>query len=256
MQRQENNVYYAGFFVRLAAAVLDELFIGIILFFVKIPMLILSVGGITGSSLFSEVLFHFTIWDILFYILAKGYFIVTTYSAGATIGKKLLKVRVVSSDGRNLTIWNVIYRETIGKYLSGLLFCIGYIVIGIDREKKGFHDMLSDTRVIYNFNDLQIADVDIKDTGICEFRNVKKEESDNKNYHATDQYQKNDVEVYYRKPEITPKDSDDSKKSKPTYEAATYGYDNCRQDESDKKSEEEEFEADNLHINSTDDNEK
>lgn len=233
MQSQENNVYYAGFFVRLAAAVLDELFIGIILLFVKIPMVLQSMGGLTGSPLFSEVLFHFTMWDILFYMLAKGYFIVTTYSAGATLGKKLMKVKVVSSDSRSLTLWNILYRETIGKYLSGLLFWIGYIIIGIDREKRAFHDMLSDTRVIYNFHDLQIADVHDRDTGICEFRSSKKEKPDNNTFHTTEQYPKNDVEIYYRKPEITPKAPEDSQKVEPKYEAATYGYDSGRQDKSD-----------------------
>jgi hypothetical protein len=43
----------------------------------------------------------------------------------------------------------VIYRETIGKYLSAVFLYLGYIMAGIDREKRAFHDMLADTRVVY-----------------------------------------------------------------------------------------------------------
>ena len=49
-----------------------------------------------------------------------------------------------------MTFINVLYRETIGKYLSAIAF-IGYFMIAIDDEKRGLHDRLCDTRVIYNF---------------------------------------------------------------------------------------------------------
>ena len=41
------------------------------------------------------------------------------------------------------------YRETIGKFLSGVIMNIGYIIAGIDSEKRALHDILCDTRVIY-----------------------------------------------------------------------------------------------------------
>ena len=50
---------------------------------------------------------------------------------------------------------NVVYRETVGRFLCSLPVNIGYIVAGIDSEKRGFHDMLCDTRVVYQKKELQ-----------------------------------------------------------------------------------------------------
>lgn len=230
MQRQENNVYYAGFFVRLAAVLLDNLFIGLILFIVKFLFLFISIGGMTGSLVFSEVLFQFTVWDIIYYLLSKGYFIATTYSAGATLGKKLMKIKVVTAEGIDLELWNVLYRETIGKYISGLFLGIGYVTIGIDREKRGFHDMLCDTLVIYNLNDLQIVDVAGQDTGICEIKNPNKETDMNSKQPANPN-ERNDLEIYYRRSEESQPTVDTDKKEKPTYKAASYGYVEKRKEE-------------------------
>lgn len=149
MQRQENNIYYAGFFVRLAAWAIDSLLVGVLLFIIKLPMIV-ATFGVTEGNLFKEVLFQLTVWDILFYILAKSYYVATTYCTGATVGKKLMNIKVVPAREDKITLWNILYRETIGKYLSDLFLCIGYIIVGIDKEKRGFHDMLSDTWVIYN----------------------------------------------------------------------------------------------------------
>ena len=60
-----------------------------------------------------------------------------------------MNLRVVSAHHKKLTFLNVLYRETIGRFLSNFILGIGYILIGIDKEKRGLHDILSDTRVIY-----------------------------------------------------------------------------------------------------------
>ena len=46
-------------------------------------------------------------------------------------------------------MFEVIYRETIGRFLSGLILCAGYFMIGLQKEKCGLHDLMSDTRVVY-----------------------------------------------------------------------------------------------------------
>ena len=55
----------------------------------------------------------------------------------------------MSADGGKLSLIDVIYRETVGKFLSGVILSIGFIMAGIDKEKRALHDMLCDTRVIY-----------------------------------------------------------------------------------------------------------
>ena len=61
-----------------------------------------------------------------------------------------MNLRVVPADrNEKLSFVDVLYRETVGRFLCGISIWIGYIIVGIDKEKRGFHDMLCDTRVVY-----------------------------------------------------------------------------------------------------------
>lgn len=140
---------YAGFWVRLAAFAIDHALI-------LIPLLIanLIISGMLsifdGTFLGGNVLFQYTLSDIISYLLQALYFIACTYMTGTTLGKRLMNLQVISAneDGK-LTLTDVIFRETIGRFLCGVSMSIGYILIGLDSQKRGFHDMLSDTRVVY-----------------------------------------------------------------------------------------------------------
>lgn len=149
--QETNEVQYAGFFVRLAAAALDAVIIFAMSLIIRFPVLITSL--ITGSNILStKVLFNFTIYNVVLYLLAAAYRVLLTYFTGATIGKRVLKLRVIKEDG-TLDFITVLYRETIGKFLSRVVLCIGYLLIGIDQQKRGLHDILCDTCVIYNFEE-------------------------------------------------------------------------------------------------------
>ena len=103
-------------------------------------------GAITGT----DILFHYSLKDIVLYALKVLYFIAFTYLTGTTLGKKAMNLRVVSKNPEEkLTLFNVVYRETVGRFLCSLPVNIGYIVAGSDSEKRGFHDLLCDTRVVY-----------------------------------------------------------------------------------------------------------
>ena len=159
MQRQESSSKKAekpedkngaGFFIRLAAYLIDAMIVGAVLLVVGTPVwfMQLSMGD---HAIFKNILFEYNIFDILKYLLVSAYFIVTTYTSERTIGKMLMKIRVKSEISEKLTFSQVVFREVIGKYLSGILY-IGYIMIGITDKKKGLHDKLADTRVVYEVN--------------------------------------------------------------------------------------------------------
>lgn len=140
---------YAGFWVRLAAFGIDHLVM-------LVPLLIVTgavsgfVSMFDGTFLAGNVLFQYTLTDIIAYLFQVMYFVVSTYMTGTTLGKKLLNLRVISvNEEENLTVTDVLFRETIGRFLCSISMSIGYILIGLDSQKRGFHDMLSDTRVIY-----------------------------------------------------------------------------------------------------------
>lgn len=148
MQKSEdNNTVNAGFFVRLIAYLVDLLIAGAALLVIRIPLWIVHLQ-FPNHFFFSPILFQFSLCDIVTYLAGTAYFILLTYYTGSTLGKKLLNLKVVTTDASRLTFGNVLYRETIGRYLSSLLF-IGYIMVGASSEKRGFHDYLCDTKVIY-----------------------------------------------------------------------------------------------------------
>ena len=146
---------YAGFWVRLSAYVIDSVVVFTGLLIVRLIFAGISLAGgdaITGT----DILFHYSLKDVVLYGLKVLYFIAFTYLTGTTLGKKAMNLRVVSSNPEEkLTLLNVVYRETVGRFLCSLPVNIGYIVAGIDSEKRGFHDMLCDTRVVYQKKELQ-----------------------------------------------------------------------------------------------------
>ena len=148
MQNKTNNRVYAGFFVRLAAYLIDWLVVGIALLVVRIPMWISSLFH-PNNLLVRDFIFQYSVADIVVYVLTVTYFILPTYYAGRTLGKRLLQLKVISAEDRSMTFFEVVYRETVGKFLSGIIIGIGYLMVGIDKEKRGIHDLLADTRVIY-----------------------------------------------------------------------------------------------------------
>lgn len=147
MQNSYDNEY-AGFWVRLAAYTLDSLLVFAVLLVIK--AIFLSVSLLVGNEIIGKgILFSYTIKDIVCYLLEAGYFIGCTYLTGTTLGKKAFKLQVISADGAKPGLLDTIYRETVGRFLCTLFAGIGYILIGVDKDKRGLHDRLSDTRVIY-----------------------------------------------------------------------------------------------------------
>ena len=151
MQNNYGNadVVYAGFWVRMAAYLIDSVVVFAGLLFVRLFMAGVS-AAVEGTMLDGNILFQYTLKDIVLYVFQVLYFILCTAYTGTTLGKKAMNLRVINADeSQKLSLLNVTYRETVGRFLCGLSVGIGYIMAGVDREKRGLHDMLCDTRVIY-----------------------------------------------------------------------------------------------------------
>lgn len=148
MQNNTDNQVHAGFFVRLAAYLIDSLIVSVALLFVRIPFWISSWIS-PDNVVVKDLIFTYSIEDIVVYALGALYFIMLTYRTGATVGKRLLHLQVVSVENRNMTLFEVIYRETVGRFLAALIANIGYFMIAVHGEKRGLHDLLSDTAVVY-----------------------------------------------------------------------------------------------------------
>ena len=139
------NRAYAGFFVRLIAYMIDSVIAFVAAGLIKIPFGIAA--GVGLSALRSNFLFQYSFIDVVGYVGMVLYFILMTYFTHSTLGKMLFRLEVVSTDEK-WSLINIIYRETVGRFLSGLMF-IGYLAVIISNKRQGFHDMLCDTYVVY-----------------------------------------------------------------------------------------------------------
>ena len=136
---------YAGFFVRWVAFVIDSLVAFIAAGLIKIPFGLAAGAGLTALK--SNFIFEYSFIDVIGYLGMVAYFILTTYYTHTTLGKRLFNLEVVTEDGQ-WTFVNVLYRETVGRFLSGIM-CIGYLAVLVSPKHQGFHDMLCDTYVVY-----------------------------------------------------------------------------------------------------------
>lgn len=145
-----NNVAYAGFWVRTAAAVIDT----VLLMLITYPILIL----IYGQEYWSGDSFYFGFWDLMLnYIFPAIAVLLFWIYKSATPGKMLLKLSIVDAK----TGQKASNRQLIGRYLAYYVSIIplglGLIWVGIDQRKQGWHDKLSGTLVIKNIQDTEIA---------------------------------------------------------------------------------------------------
>lgn len=131
------EIKYATFWQRLAAFLID-----IVLFFLILVVLSLSWQSIWKESTFTaeQVLILGMVWF--------GYFVVFQAINGFTLGKKLLKIRIVDKEGNKPKILRFFFREGVGKLVSFLPMYAGFISMWIDDEGKTWHDKIARTKVI------------------------------------------------------------------------------------------------------------
>lgn len=119
---------YMGFWIRLAAVLIDS---------ILILILVALLSRIFGSA----GIFVAYIFGLLYYVLL-------TTLQGQTLGKMVLGIQVVDTRGSIPGLGTVLLREVVGKFVSGLLFNLGYIWVAWDREKRAWHDHIAGTFVI------------------------------------------------------------------------------------------------------------
>ena len=59
-----------------------------------------------------------------------------------------LGIKVIRTSGMDIGYGRAFLREVPGKFLSGILFGIGYLMVAFDEKKQGLHDRIADTYVI------------------------------------------------------------------------------------------------------------
>ncbi|MFD2042884.1 RDD family protein [Ornithinibacillus salinisoli] len=136
---------YAGFWMRFWAYLIDLIVVFSINGILLIPFKFINDGAVIDIG-------FWTLTGILGSIIFYVYFLIMTRIFGQTLGKMILGIKVVRDDNQPLRWSDLIFRELIGRFLHrvfGFLFLL-YIVVGFTREKQGIHDMIGNTRVVFD----------------------------------------------------------------------------------------------------------
>lgn len=125
----EVAVAYMGFWIRLAAAVID----GIIILVIFFAFLRFGIFGMLSP------VFLVVYW--LYYWLFTGL-------RGQTLGKMAVGIKVVDSGGSVPGLGTAALREIPGKIISRIVIFVGFLWIIWDVRKQGWHDKIANTYVI------------------------------------------------------------------------------------------------------------
>lgn len=128
--------YDYGFTYELAGLV--ERFVALL-----IDNLILSL--LTGFvAIFTQGLLGGPAW----FLVGMGYhWYYLTQNDGQTIGKRIMGVRVIKTDGSRLNTVDAIIRY-LGYSVNSLIFALGWLWAFIDVNRQGWHDKLANTYVV------------------------------------------------------------------------------------------------------------
>ena len=161
MKSYASTLSRAGFWPRLVAYIIDNIVIGATILLLILPMLLIMV--ITNVP-FSDSPVHtwnpgpmalvvfITVALITFVsvvIVALGYYIVLEGHFGYTIGKYLLGLRVLKTDGTRIGYKEAFLRN-LSKYINNLIVIDALIMlIFFNKEKQRGFDKIANTMVVH-----------------------------------------------------------------------------------------------------------
>ncbi|MFC0187608.1 RDD family protein [Fictibacillus aquaticus] len=128
----------AGFWIRFGAALLDGILIGIPLSFL---FFLITGDWPSGNSDEWWINTVSMLYAIILPVKWHGY----------VVGKRIVGVRVVKTDGSNVTIGTMLLRVIVGALVYGITLGIGFIVsaimVGARKDKRSLHDLIAGTYV-------------------------------------------------------------------------------------------------------------
>ena len=138
-----DNKEYAGFWIRLGAVLIDMVVIFIVL--------LVPLSFIYGEEYWLGDKFIYGFWDVMLSYVVP--FVATIWfwlRFLGTPGKMATKLEIVDATTGN----KMSTGQAIGRYFAYIIatlpFCLGFIWIGIDKRKQGWHDKLAGTVVLRN----------------------------------------------------------------------------------------------------------
>jgi len=144
---QEQDIEYAGFWVRVGATIIDSL----LLVAITLPLLVSFYGWAYFDA--EQTGFVAGPADFLInWVLPAIAVIVFWMQKQATPGKMVLSLRIVdAATGKKPSTGQCIGRY-FAYFVSAIPLCLGFIWVGFDKRKQGWHDKLAGTVVVRSKN--------------------------------------------------------------------------------------------------------
>ncbi|MGC9403190.1 RDD family protein [Vibrio genomosp. F10 str. 9ZC157] len=138
---ENEQLEYAGFWVRVGAALIDTF----LLLLITMPLLY----WIYGEYIFTSDDFIVGGWDFLIsWVLPFIATVLFWVYRSATPGKIAFKLQVVNADtGLPLTPGKSALRY-VAYYVSIIPLCLGFIWVAFSSKKQGWHDLIAKTVVV------------------------------------------------------------------------------------------------------------
>ena len=129
---------YAGFWIRFAAALIDAAAVGVVSWLLS--FLVNALHVFFSFYWLSQVLPPLPIL-LLYYWLFTGL-------KGQTPGKMACRIKVVDAQGNTPGLGVAALREIVGKLISTIVLCVGFLWIASDDHRQGWHDKIANTHVV------------------------------------------------------------------------------------------------------------
>lgn len=164
---KKTTINYAGFWIRFAASFADTLFlalpVAVVIYFLSEGSwfdfaqyqqnIAYAMSGNAHKALASQPQTSLK-WELLFEV---SVLVVTMLFwrrwRGATPGKKLVKIKIVDYKTYQDIDNKQALTRSLGYIISTLLFLVGFLMVAFRKDKRGLHDMLAGTVVIYEEED-------------------------------------------------------------------------------------------------------
>ncbi len=141
MEYTESDLEYAGFWLRVGASLIDTILMMVII----VPVL----SMIYGKGYWASEAVFLGAWDLLFnYVLPAIVVIVFWIVKSATPGKILLDISIVDAETGGKPSNGQLIGRYFAYYVSALPLMLGFIWVGFDKRKQGWHDKLAGTVVV------------------------------------------------------------------------------------------------------------
>ncbi len=159
---QYGGVAYAGFWLRFVAYIIDGVICGFAFLILLVPLFLLTGAGTALSKItsgenisddavtFLGLGFLFGFFGIIFLIGWLYFALSESSSWQATLGKKMLNLKVTDLSGQPISFGRASGRY-FSKIITGLIpLMIGYILAGFTEKKQAIHDMIASCLVLRN----------------------------------------------------------------------------------------------------------